>query len=156
MDRAVVIRPLAQTDLHEQESSIRRLLEDNMRINLPGVEDPAELAGIGYDDMVRFHQDGSAVLIGAFEESVVVGLLWAYRRDVLGERRIHIGHVIVESTARSNGIGARLLRRLEDVATAEGIKSLELMTTIANEKAIGFYEANGFVAARVQLEKKLG
>jgi len=127
-----------------------------MRINLPGVEDPAELAGTGYDDMVRFHQDGSAVLIGAFEESVVVGLLWAYRRDVLGERRIHIGHVIVESTARSNGIGARLLRRLEDVATAEGIKSLELMTTIANEKAIGFYEANGFVAARVQLEKKLG
>lgn len=156
MDRTVVIRPLIQTDLHRQESAIRRLLEDNMRINLPGVEDPAEFARIGYDDMVRFHQDGSALLVGAFEEPALLGLLWAYRRDVLGERRIHIGHLIVESTARSSGIGARLLRRLEGIATAEGIKALELMTTIANEKAIGFYEANGFVTARVQLEKRLG
>jgi len=105
--------------------------------------------------MLRFLNDGSAILIGAFKGAAIVGFLWAYRREVFGEQRLHVGHIIVSSMERSGGIGTRLLNSLEVIAGEKGIRKLELMTTAANEKTMKFYKSNGFVTVRVQLEKEL-
>lgn len=155
MDRKIEVRLISEVDLIKNESFLIGLLEDNIRIYFPGVDDLAEYAISGYNNMLRFQRDGSAIIIGAFEKAIVIGFLWAYPREVLGEQRIHIGHIIMNSMARSGGIGKRLLNTLEGIAHDKGIKKFELMATVENEKTMKFYKSNGFIVARVQLEKEL-
>lgn len=154
-DKTIEIRLISEEDLIRNECVLIGLLEDNMRINFSAVNDFAELVNSGYNNMLRFQSDGSAILIGAFKGVSILGFLWAYRREVLGEQRLHIGHIIVNSMVRSGGIGTRLLDTLEGIANEKGIKKLELMTTVQNEKTMHFYKSNGFVTVRVQLEKEL-
>lgn len=154
-DRTIEIRLVSEDDLIRYESVLRGLLEDNLRINFPGIVDLTELANSGYNNMQRFHRDGSALLIGAFEGAIIIGFLWAYRREVLGEQSLHIGHIIVDSRARAGGIGTRLLNTLEVIANEKCIKKIELMAAVENEKTMKFYKSNGFIVARVQLEKEL-
>lgn len=155
MRKAVEIRPMPEDDLVANEGILLHLLEENARVNFPWLEDTAELAGTWYRNMLRFAGDSSAILVGAFEGTSLVGFLWAHRRDVLGERRIHVGHIAVRSVERSRGIGTSLLSGLETIASQEGIEKLELMATAGNEDTVRFYEANGFAVARVQFEKAL-
>ena len=75
---------------------------------------------------------------------------------MLGEKRIHIGHIIVNPAVRSSGIGSKLLNYLENLSSQEGIGKIELMTTIENENTMKFYKLNGYSTVRVQLEKKIG
>jgi len=155
MNKSIEIRLISEDDLIRNKNVLINLLEDNIRINFPETGDLAELVNSSYNDMLRFLNDGSAILIGAFKGAAIVGFLWAYRREVFGEQRLHVGHIIVSSMERSGGIGTRLLNSLEVIAGEKGIRKLELMTTAANEKTMKFYKSNGFVTVRVQLEKEL-
>ncbi len=155
-EKTIEIRLISEDDLISNESVFIGFLEDNFRINFPDIDDLAKLANIGYNNMLGFKRDGSAILIGAFEGMAIIGFLWAYTRELLGEQRLHIAHIIVDSKTRSGGIGTRLMNRLEGIANEKGIKKFELMTTLENEKTMKFYKSNGFVTVRVQLEKELG
>jgi len=155
MDKTIEIRLISEDDLIRNKNVLISLLEDNIRINFPGIGDLAEPVNSNYNNMRRFLNDGSAILIGAFKGTAIAGFIWAYRREVFGEQRLHVGHIIVNSMERSGGIGTRLLNSLEVIASEKGIRKLELMTTVANEKTMKFYKSNGFVAVRVQLEKEL-
>lgn len=152
----VKIRYITEKDLIRYEDEIIELIEDNLNINFPNINKLTEFAISGYKDMIRFKRDNSAILIGAFEEDMIIGFLWAYVRNILGEIRIHIDHIIVDSKARSKGIGTKLLNNLENLSREKGIKKIELMTTLENESTMKFYNSKGFSTVRVQLEKKLG
>lgn len=151
----VEIRPIAEADIVRNETVLLELLADNYETNMSFCGSPAQVAGNDYVRMLEYQRDGSAVLIGAFDGSAIVGFIWAYRREVLGQPRLHVGHIIVDAAARSRGIGAALLKALEESARTEGIPRLELMASVNNERTIAFYESNGFAAVRVQLEKEL-
>lgn len=155
VDKTIEIRLISEGDLIRNEGIIKDLLEDNFQINFPYIDDLDELVVKGYNNMLCFKRDGSAIIIGAFEGMVIMGFLWAYKRKVLGEQKLHIDHIIMNAMARSGGIGTRLLNTLERLASEEGIKKFELMTTVENEKTMKFYKTNGFVTVRVQLEKEL-
>jgi len=153
--RELEIKYISEDELKENKYSIIELLEDNLLINFPNVTTADELAIAKYDDIVSFKKDNSAILIGAFKEKKIMAFLWAYVRNVLGEERIHINHIIVKSGSRNTGIGSRLLKKLEEFSEQEGIKKLELITTLDNENTIEFYKSKGFTKTRVQLEKDL-
>jgi ribosomal protein S18 acetylase RimI-like enzyme len=50
----------------------------------------------------------------------------------------------VEESYRQLGIGARLLRRVADRMVKEGVRILVVDTAADNEKAVAFFEAEGF------------
>ncbi|MBS4030271.1 MAG: GNAT family N-acetyltransferase [Clostridiales bacterium] len=154
--RKIEIRLISETDLIRNKNILIHLLEDNLKNNFPNINNLTKFVVSGYEDMVRFKQNNSAILIGAFEEETIIGFLWAYKRDVLGEKRMHVGHIVVNSAVRSCGIGLKLLKKLEYLSRQECIKKLELMTTVKNESTIKFYTSYGFSIVRVQLEKELG
>lgn len=155
-NRNIEVRLISVEDLIGNKDFLIDLLEDNLKINFPGMNNLTQYAINGYDDMLRFKKDDSAILIGAFNKERIIGFLWAYTREILGERRIHIGHIVVSSEVRSGGIGSKLLKLLEDYSIRENIKKIDLMTTFENEKTMEFYKAKGYSIVRVQLEKKLG
>lgn len=155
-NRKIEVRLISVEELIENKNFMIDLLEDNLKINFPNMSNLTKYALNGYDDMLRFKRDNSAILIGAFDNERIIGFIWAYTREILGERRIHIGHIVVSSEVRSGGIGSKLLKCLEDYSIRENIKKIDLMTTFENEKTMKFYKANGFSIVRVQLEKELG
>lgn len=154
--KKIDIRYISKDDLIKNKSILINLLEDNLKINFSNINNLTEFAIRGYKDMLRFKKDNSAILIGAFEGDTIVGFLWAYEREVLGEKRIHIGHIVVSSKVRSSGIGSKLVNEIEYLARKKGIKKIDLMTTVKNDKTMKFYKSNGFSIVRVQLEKELG
>ncbi|CAM5185069.1 hypothetical protein UACE39S_01446 [Ureibacillus acetophenoni] len=153
----LVIKFISQRNLTNNKTNIIELLKDNYRLNFPNIDDLENYASNGYDDMVRFNNDNSAILIGAFDgEDIVVGLLWAYKRVIFKEVRLHIGHIVVSSKLRSSGIGSKLLEQLENFAKNESINKIELMASIDNENTMKFYNKKGYSIVRVQLEKEIG
>jgi ribosomal protein S18 acetylase RimI-like enzyme len=155
-NREIEVRLISEEDLINNKEYLIDLLEDNLKINFPNSGDLSKYAIDSYDDMLRFKKDDSAILIGALEKEKIIGILWAYTREIFGERRIHIGHIVVSSEVRAEGIGSKLLKCLEDYSIRENIKKIDLMTTFENEKTMKFYKAKGFSIVRVQLEKDLG
>ena len=155
MSQAVEVRTLDNQDLLEHGDMLRELLLENARVNLPNAEELAVMAESWFANLARFVDDGSAVALGTFEGGSLKGFVWAYRRDVSGHERMHLGHIVVAPDARSRGLGQRLLEGVENAARDAGITTIELMTSIDNAAASRFYAANGFVATRVQMEKDL-
>jgi ribosomal protein S18 acetylase RimI-like enzyme len=155
-NRKIEVRFISVEDLIENKDFLIDLLEDNLTTNFLNMGNLTKYAMNGYDDMLRFKKDDSAILIGAFDKEKIIGFLWAYTREILGVRRVHIGHIVVNSEVRSGGIGSKLLKCLEDYSIRENIKKIDLMTTFENENTMKFYKANGFSIVRVQLEKELG
>lgn len=150
------IKEISEDDLFANKNAIIDLLEDNFKINFPDIGNLTESAINGYEDMVRFKKDKSAILFGAFKGKEIKAFLWAYKRVVFKEMRIHISHIVVHSSLRSCGIGSRLLMELDNLCSKEGIKKIELVTSLDNKNAIKFYKSKGFSEVRVQLEKNLG
>jgi ribosomal protein S18 acetylase RimI-like enzyme len=155
-NRKIEVRLISVEDLIKNKNFLIALLKDNLKINFPNTSNLTKYAINSYDDMLRFKKGNSAILIGAFDKEKIIGFLWAYTREILGEKRVHIGHIVVNSEVRSGGIGSKLLECLEDYSFHENIKKIDLMTTFENEKTMNFYKAKGYSMVRVQLEKELG
>lgn len=155
-NRKIEVGFINEEELIGNKEDLIELLEDNLKINLPNMDNLTKYAVDSYDDMLRFKKNDSAILIGAFDNEKIIGFLWAHKREFLGDSRVHIGHIVVNSKVRSGGIGTKLLKYLEDYSIRENIKKIDLMATLANENTMKFYKANGFSIVRVQLEKELG
>ncbi len=153
---SIVIRKVTNEDLIVNKDEIINLLIDNYQINFPDRNGLDIFAENNYANMIKYNLDNTAIIYGAFSEDTIIGFLWAYRKLFLGEKRIHIGHIIVGSHYRGNKIGSRLMNSLEIHAIEEQIYTIELMTTSSNIKTINFYKSKGFNISRVQFEKKLG
>lgn len=145
------IRELTEKDLTDYQSDIIGYIYDNLMINLPFISEIEKLAEEKYLDIVRFKKDGSAILYGAFEEKML-GFLWAYEREIFGEKRLHLDHLIVDANVRATGIGSKLIEKLYDIALVRNISKIELMATMSNENAVNFYRKHGYDIKRVQME----
>ena len=145
------IRELTEKDLTDYQSDIIRYICDNLIINLPFISEIEKLAEEKYLDIVRFKKDGSAILYGVFEGKML-GFLWAYEREVFGEKRLHLDHLIVDANVRATGIGSKLIEKLYDIALVRNVSKIELMATMSNENAVNFYRKHGYDIKRVQME----
>lgn len=148
------IRELTKEDLHNYQEKITDLICENLMLNLPFISNADKMAEEKYFEVVRFKEDGSAVLYGAFEETMI-GFLWAYEREVLGEKRLHLTNLIVDSNVRGNGIGGALIKKLHVTALERKVNKIELWATMSNENAVSFYKKCGFDIKRLQMEMEI-
>lgn len=137
--------------LDNQKSLINMLnktLEDNLTQNFP-----ENLAEEYVNKMPSYIEDGSAIIIGAFDEDKIIGFLWGYEVDIFGEKRIHNAENHVIEEYRGRGIARTMLECLEDEARKRGVFILEAMCTASNESAYGYHIDNGYEVERVKFRK---
>ncbi|WP_019230346.1 GNAT family N-acetyltransferase [Sedimentibacter sp. B4] len=152
----IIIKSVSEIGLNENSKEIIELLNENYLINFPNHHDLSNYAISNFKDMKKFINNGSALVVGAYSGGKTIGFLWAYRRLILGEERLHISHIVVDAAFRGYGIGTRMIDFIEQYALKKDIKVIELMTTSKNERTIEFYNKHGFSVTRVQFEKNLG
>ena len=102
--------------------------------------------------MQKFIEDGSAILIGAFEDNKIIGFIWAYE---IKEETYHVNYYAVNVNNRKLGIGQKLLDELYKIAKQNGIKKVELLVEAHNEIAIKKYKNNEFEEKYIKMEKNL-
>lgn len=59
--------------------------------------------------------------------------------------RGHVDDVVVDEAMRGRGYARALLRRMTEIATARGLRTLDLTSRPSRESAIRLYESVGFV-----------
>jgi GNAT superfamily N-acetyltransferase len=69
---------------------------------------------------------------------------------------IYVHHLSVAPSARRRGVGAALMRYVEQRAAAESLSEIALDVWAANHAALRFFGAQGYVNIRATLLKKLG
>ena len=97
-----------------------------------------------------------AIVYGAYDKSKLVGFIWGYPRNFFDEKRIFINCLVVNKEYEKQGIGKKLINRLEDFAKENKYDSIDLTVAPFNENAVGFYNHMGFESERIQMVKKLG
>jgi len=66
---------------------------------------------------------------------------------------LEIDNMGVSPNYRSKGVGSELINRVIEIAKSRGYKRIYVNSYWKNEKAISFYEKNGFEKIDVSLEK---
>lgn len=156
IDKDIIVRLVNDIDLENNSNEFIELLNENYCINFPHRDNLSDFVDVNFYDMRKFNRDGSALIIGSFIDEKIIGFLWAYKRIFLGESKLHISHVVVNSEFRGFGIGTSMINQLEKLALEKDIKVIELLTTSENTNTIQFYKNYGFNVTRLQLEKNLG
>lgn len=156
INKDIIVRLVNEIDLENNSKEFIGLLNENYHINFPHRNDLSDFVDKNIYDMRKFNKDGSALIIGSFLDEKVIGFLWAYERIFLGESKLHISHIVVNSEFRGFGIGTSMINHLEKLALEKDIKVIELLTTSVNTNTIQFYKNYGFNVTRLQLEKNLG
>ncbi len=78
--------------------------------------------------------------------------------DIGFEPYVEIVQLLVKKTERSKGVGARLLREIENTARGRGLSVVKLHSNIMRSRAHVFYERDGYAFYKCSkfYEKKLG
>lgn len=71
----------------------------------------------------------------------------------LEERKGELSGIVVLESETGRGLGTRLVRKALDAAAKTGLRSLIVKTEVANARAIGFYEKNGFTRTTKATER---
>ena len=142
------IRKIKVFDVEKNEIILKKLLKEMLELKFDKCEEKIEDV---YNNMKIFIKDGSAILIGAFEEDKIIGFVWAY---LIKEKTYHINYFAVDENKRSLGIGQKLLDKLYEIAKENNIKNIELLVEANNIKAIKKYKNNEFKEKYIKMEKR--
>ncbi|MBQ7895402.1 MAG: GNAT family N-acetyltransferase [Oscillospiraceae bacterium] len=149
------VRLLSLDEIKQFRQAIIELLLDNMRINLPQLENKEEAAEKHYENLLEYLGGDTVIFLGAVENNELAGLLWAYRKPFLNEVRVHLRDIIVSDVFRGKGVGKLLENKLTEIMKSEGIKTIELMAMTHNQGARNFYSRLGYTETRVFMEKTI-
>lgn len=150
-----IIEKIDRQKLVKYKNDILSLLSEIYSVNFGNHMNINEVAEKKYEELIGFQDDGSAILYGAFKGNVMLGFMWAYVRSVFGQDRIHLTQIVVDKTARRQGIGKKLLEKLNEEALEKKIDIIELFATLNNKNAVRFYENNEYEKVRVLMEKRV-
>lgn len=147
-------RPEVQ-ELTAQKAAVYALFADVLKTNFPYANSVSEKAEESFSSLIRYVEEGSAIVYCVFQENAIVGLLWAYKRSFMGALRIHVDEFVVSPACRGKGLGRLLMAALEEYAAAEGIAEIDLLVSAASESGVAFYQQNGFVNERFWMKKNV-
>lgn len=144
-----------------------------MTIDFCAMKDADELFGL-FGDWDRSHSfdyevfveslrrillDKKNTLLVVKENDLLVGYAQMYRCDELGfEAFIEVAELLVSEEKRNLGIGKLLIKRVEEIALADGISVIKLSSQVHRTKSHMFYENLGFEYYKISkfYEKKIG
>lgn len=110
----------------------------------------------GYETVLKSVFEGEGKVFVALRDGDVVGL--AIYRVIPTPRcglRFYVDDLVVDESLRGGGIGAGLLRALEDGARASGASAVELESGISREATHRFYEREGFERFAISFRKRM-
>ena len=149
----MVTKIIDQKIANSYSDDLKKMLNDVLVIN--GFNKTREQINTLFDDMLKFIEDGSAYIIGAFDDKKIAGFIWVYKRNVDEKIKLHINYFIVNEEYRRLGIGKKLIDEVLAYAKKNNIHNIELMVSSSNASAISFYQNNGFTEERVMLCKEI-
>lgn len=145
----MIIRKVEVKDVINNENELKILLREMLELKFGKCEN--KILEV-YDNMKKFIEDGSAILVGAFEKERIIGFIWAY---TIREKTYHINYFAVDKDNRRLGIGQKLLDELYEIAKENKIEIIELLVEAHNENAIKKYKKNEFDEKYIKMEKKI-
>lgn len=118
----------------------------------------------GFTNMDKMQQVYSSIeenphyiLLGAFEDKELLGsLMGVVCYDLVGDCKpfLVIENVVVSSRARRQGVGKKLMQRIEELAKERGCWYMILVSGEKRKEAHQFYEALGFKEEKVEGYRK--
>ena len=108
-----------------------------------------------YYNMKTFFEDGTAVLIGAFDDGMLIGFHWGYVRNTPSGKRMHSYYNAIEPEYRGQGIAVKFWDVLDAETAKRGIEIIEAMCTYENKIAVDYHLKHGFEIERLQVVKHL-
>lgn len=136
--------------------TIQRLMTHSYLNNFSASEEYGDqITEKDIQDINDYLKDGSAILLGAFIEGVLVGFLWSYKHHYHEEVRLHINEIVVEKEFRGRGIAKQLLKKAEHTAKELKVNAIDLMVTEGNTGALNLYERFDFVTERRYMKKNI-
>lgn len=138
---AIVIREATVDDAGELLGYAARLFSEELpglyRREVPTLDEERAF-------VASYADPSNSVLLVAFDEGRVVGLIGLLGRTL--HQEAHVGSVglSVDRDHRGRGIGTRLLEQLFEWAPAHGITRIEIEAFANNPEAVRLYERVGF------------
>jgi Acetyltransferases len=126
------------------------ILKDNITQDFP-----ADQAERYVNRIPNYIENGSAIVVGAIIDGVLIGFSWAYELDIFGERRVHIDMIGVHPDHRKCGIAKNLVNIQIEETKKRGISKIEAMTTKSNENSYKWFHSMGFTDERVKVKRDL-
>lgn len=105
----------------------------------------------------RAMEKGFQLLTAHDESSQIVGCVGCTPRDNLfyGEH-LYIDDLVVDSSLRSQGLGAAILEEAEHLAKSQGLGKIVLDSGLQRTSAHKFYQRNGFSIQSYHFNKVVG
>lgn len=137
-------------------NAIRKLsmLVENMK-------EPPKVEGIEktYNEMIS-NPNNSAILVAEEEGKQVGAAVLTFQHALhLGGKYCYLQELIIEGDKRSSGIGSTLLKKVEEISRAKGLKAIDLTQpppdSNFHEQRTRFYTKNGFEMHGMSRFKKL-
>lgn len=115
---------------------------------------------LSFDDYISIYNESHTAdgyEIVAVEEKGQILAVMGYRflSDYVRGKHVYVDDLVSTEKARSQGLGAELLKFAEKIAESNGCKSLRLCTGIENERGVKFYDRNGWTKRAFAYTKKL-
>lgn len=129
---AAAVRSVADAAWHDAHDPI--VGEDAVEAFLAEYYDP--------DDLRERYRDADSATFVAEDDRVV-----AYASGVPSDDGYTLGSLYVHPDRQGEGIGSRLLARVEDAARDADYDAVDLVVVAENDDAIGFYESKGYERA---------
>jgi ribosomal protein S18 acetylase RimI-like enzyme len=144
----MLIRVVKLEDIECNKLAIKKYLKEILNISInEGLEEKINEV---LANMKKFIIDGTAKIIGAFNENEMIGFIWAY---LIMKDTYHINYFCVDKTYRKIGVGQKLLDAIYDLANDQKIKKIELIVDSSNYEAIKKYEKNDFKKEKIKMIK---
>lgn len=148
------IRVMGYEEVIKFEEELTIFLRMNLEENYPEF-DVDSMTKQFYNNMVKYAEDNSAILIGAFDRNQLIGFHWGHESLFLGKRRMHSYMNAINPKYRGQHIGSDFFRKLEEISRDRGIDEIEAFCRASNPVAVNYHLHNGFEVESYKVVKKL-
>lgn len=134
---------------------IEELINTSVKISFPNQNISDNYCVEKCNKLAYYLAEGTAIVFVAREEEVLLGWVWCHEVIRISAKRLHIAEIAVRDKYQRTGVGRQLMNEVEMYAKSKGYKEIDLMVTITNSRAIGFYENALFVPERYLMKKTI-
>lgn len=102
------------------------------------------------DSLNKVSTDPNSKILIAREDDQIVGYVQIYKCNLIGfETFYEVAQLLVAEEKRNQGIGKKIMQRVEEIALSENITTLKLSSQVHRTRAHLFYEELGYVYYKV-------
>lgn len=105
-------------------------------------------------EIAHRHDGYEIVAIEDKAGNILAVMGYRFLHDYVHGKHLYIDDLVSTESARSQGLGAKLLKRAEEIAQLNHCTGLRLCTGIENERGKKFYEKNNWIFRSVVYKKK--